>query len=191
MTTRRHWISMVAAALGLVPPASAGEPILVQVPASFDARAPVSNTVRSECGLETLLGNDVLEGVKAKFPESTPVQKSTATEKQKVLNVTILSVSAPGGGVWSGGKSMTIRADLIQSGRIIATTVKERGSRGGALGGFKGTCGILERVTAALGKDIAAWLSQTLVLGGGAQGAATTAEPQNAGENEPAQAKTE
>ena len=146
MITRLHWISAVATALSFAAAADAAEPIFVQIPALFDPRAPVNDAVRRECGLDGLLGNDVFEQVKATFPDSTALQKPAGTEREKVLRVTILSVSAQGGGLWSGGKSITVRADLVQSGKIIATTVKERGSRGGAFGQFRGTCGILERV---------------------------------------------
>jgi len=192
MITRLHWISAVATALSFAAAADAAEPIFVQIPALFDPRAPVNDAVRRECGLDGLLGNDVFEQVKATFPDSTALQKPAGTEREKVLRVTILSVSAQGGGLWSGGKSITVRADLVQSGKIIATTVKERGSRGGAFGQFRGTCGILERVTAALGKDIATWVSQML-LSSDVQQSAATAEPQKAIESEqaPAPGKTD
>ena len=157
-------MSAVALTLGFMVPAAA-EPILVQVPAVLDPQAPISDAVRAECAVDMLLGNFVYDRVKAKFPESASVQKSTGTEKEKVLNVTILSVQAAGGGAWSGRKSIAVRADLLQSGKIIATTVKERSSGGGAFGGSMGTCAILQRVTAALGADVAGWLSRTLVVG--------------------------
>jgi hypothetical protein len=53
---------------------------------------------------------------------------------------------------------MTVRADLMQSGKVLATTTKERSSGGGAFGGYKGTCQIFGRVAKTLGSDVAAWL---------------------------------
>jgi hypothetical protein len=191
MTTRRHWISIVAAALGFVALAAAAEPILVQVPAVFDPQAPISDAVRTECAVDMLLGNFAYDRVRAKFPESSTVQKSTAPGTEKVLNVTILSVHAAGGGPWSGRKSMAVRADLLQSGKVIATTVRER-STGGSFGTF-GTCAMLERVTAALGSDIASWLSRTVLLGGAQPVSTPSAEPkqESAGEPPPAPTKAE
>ena len=156
--------------------APAAEPILVQVPAVFDPQAPVGDAVRAECAVDMLLGNFVYDRVRARFPESASVKQATATGTEKVLYVTILSVHAAGGGAWSGRKSMAVRADLLQAGKVIATTVKERRSGGGAFGGSMGTCAILERVTAALGADIAGWLSQALLVGV----SAPTAEPKQA-----------
>jgi hypothetical protein len=193
MTTRRHWICVVAAAFSLVPLAAAADSILVQVPAVFDPQAPVSDAVRHECAVDMLLGNFVYDRIRARFPDSATIQKSTAIGNEKVLNVTILSVHAAGGGAWSGRKSMAVRADLLQSGKVIATTVKERRSGGGAFGGTMGTCAILERVTAALGTDIAGWLSQALLVGGVKAVSAPTAEPkqESASEQAPAPGKAD
>ena len=162
MTRKRGALLAMAATLAAATASRAGEPILVQVPAAFDPNAAVSDAVRRECGVDVLLGNGVFTRVKARFPESAALQGSAAGNA-KVLNLTILSVNAAGGGGWSGRKAVTVRADLVQSGKIVATTLKERSSGGGAFGGFKGTCAILDRVTAALGADVASWLSKTLL----------------------------
>ena len=193
MTTRRYWISVFAADLGFVAPASVAEPILVQVPAVFDPQAPVSDAVRHECAVDMLLGNFVYDRVRARLPETASVQKSAVTANEKVLNVTILSVHAAGGGAWSGRKSVVVRADLLQSGKVIATTVKERRSGGGAFGATMGTCAILERVTAALGTDIAGWLWRTLLANGMQAVSAPTVEPKQepAAEQAPAPRKAD
>ena len=179
---------LAALALAFATAARAGDAILVQVPAVFDPQAPVSAAVRRECGVEVLLGNDVFARVKARFPDSAPVQNSSGAADERVLNLTILTVNAAGGGAWSGRKGVAVRADLVQSGKIVATTVKERTSGGGAFGGFKGTCAILDRVTAALAADITAWLAQTALSAAGKTAPATAAESQKEVENEPAAA---
>jgi hypothetical protein len=175
---------LAAVALVFATAARAGDVILVQVPAVFDPQAAVSDAVRRECGIDVLLGNDVFARVKARFPDSAPVQKSSAGADEKVLNLTILTVNAAGGGAWSGRKGVAVRADLVQSGKIVATTVKERSSGGGAFGGFKGTCAILDRVTAALAADITAWLAQTALSSNGKTGPATATESQKQPEGE-------
>jgi hypothetical protein len=182
MATMRSML-LAALPLALATAARAGDVILVQVPAVFDPQAPVSDAVRRECGVDVLLGNDVFARVKARFPDSAPVQKSSTAADEKVLNLTILTVNAAGGGAWSGRKGVAVRADLIQSGKILASTVKERSSGGGAFGGFKGTCAILDRVTAALAPDITAWLAQTALLPNGKTAPATATESQR--EREP------
>src|SRR3954465_3935516 len=97
---------LAAVALALATAARAGDVILVQVPAVFDPQAPVSDAVRRECGVDVLLGNDVFARVKARFPDSAPVQKSSTAADEKVLNLTILTVNAAGGGAGAGRKSV-------------------------------------------------------------------------------------
>jgi hypothetical protein len=96
--------------------------------------------------------------VSKKHPGSTKLQAGDKAGNGKVLKVTIVNVVGVGGGAYSGPKSMTVRADLLQSGKVIATTTKERTSGGGAFGGMKGTCAIFGRVAKTLGSDVATWV---------------------------------
>jgi hypothetical protein len=139
----------------------AQEKLLVQVPAVYDTNVVGGHKIKAECGLENLLGNHVYERVSQKFPGSLQVKDSDPAGSDKVLRLTILSVHGVGGGSWSGPKSMTIRADLAQNGKVVQSTVKSRSSRGGPFGGFKGTCDIFERNVQTLAKDVALWLGRT------------------------------
>ena len=154
----RFVVAFGAAGWVLAGAVHAEERFLVQVPAVYDAAAPVTESVRRECGIESLIGNHVFMQVSAVFPKALQVQNPGKGEREKYLMLTVLAVQGVGGGAWSGGKSITIRADLLQDGKIVATKVLNRGSRGGAFGGFSGTCQIMERVAGALGRDTAAWL---------------------------------
>src|SRR5574342_1003867 len=149
-------MATLACAVGFSGASQAQERLLVQVPAVLDPSAAVIDTVKRECSLESTLGNWVLESVSAKVPGSAAL--AGGAQKGKVLKVTIVNVFGAGGGAWSGPKSMTVRADLMQSGKVIASTTKQRSSGGGAFGGMKGTCAIFGRVMKALGADVAAWV---------------------------------
>jgi len=65
-------------------------------------------------------------------------------------------------GAWTGPKAMTVRADLFKNHKLIKSTVVQRHSMGGPLGGLRGTCAIMERIAVTLGEDISIWLSTTL-----------------------------
>jgi hypothetical protein len=159
--------NFVLGAVGMVLAASvhAEERFLIQVPAVYDAAAPVTDAVKRECAIESLIGNHVFMQVSASFPKSLQVQSPGKGDREKYLMLTVLAVQGVGGGAWSGGKSITLRADLLQEGKTVSTKVLSRGSRGGAFGGFSGTCQIMERIAGALGRDTAFWL-KTLVPGG-------------------------
>lgn len=140
----------------------ASEQLLVQVPAVLDPAAPITPAVKSECGVDVLIGNHVLQAVSERFPGASPVKDGTKAGSNKFLKLTILSVYGVGGGAWSGPKSMTIRADLLKNGRVVQSKVLQRTSGGGVFGGLRGTCPIMERIAVTLGKDVALWVSTTM-----------------------------
>jgi len=136
--------------------ARAEDPIFVQ--AVLDPNVRVVEAVKRDCALDTMVGDWVLESVSKKHPGSKKLQQGASAGKDRVLKVTIVNVVGVGGGAYSGPKSMTVRAELLQSGKVMATTTKERTSGGGAFGGMKGTCQIFGRVAKTLGSDVAGWL---------------------------------
>ena len=142
--------------------ASANERLFLQIPAILDPSAPIPSAVKNECGLEMLLGNYALSAIDQRIGSVQSVSAPEQAGINKIVQLTIISVHGAGGGAWSGSKSMSIRADIRKGGTIVDSTVLSRSSRGGAFGGFKGTCEILDRVVKVLGKDVAVWLSREL-----------------------------
>ena len=146
----------IASGASLTAGVRAEEALLVQ--AVLDPNVHVVEAVKRDCALDTMVGDWVLESVSKKHPGSKKLQQGASAGKDRVLKVTIVNVVGVGGGAYSGPKSMTVRAELLQSGKVIATTTKERTSGGGAFGGMKGTCQIFGRVAKTLGSDVAGWL---------------------------------
>jgi hypothetical protein len=136
--------------------------IVVLTPATYEESAPVGDAVRRECAIESAVGSHVFEEVSARFPGSSQSESTGQNATDKILKLKIVAVHGVGGGGWSGGKTITVRAELSQNGEPIATTVATRNSRGGMLGPVSGTCAIMERIATTLGKDIAAWLARNL-----------------------------
>ena len=159
MVGRWFILFLVAQGMAAVFNAHAQERIFVRAPAVFDKTAPIADSVKAECAVDTLLGQQVYARVSEKFPGSAQVRELGEAGKNKVLNLTILSVHGVGGGSWSGPKSISLRADLMQDNQVIATTMKQRSSTGGVFGGVTGTCAIMERIAVALGRDVVAWLA--------------------------------
>lgn len=152
---------LIALTFIVMSPCYAGDRVLVQVPAVLDPQVAFSDVVRRECPVQSLLGNQVFRMVSMKFPRSLQIEKPEGTEKDTVLTLTILRIVAAEGGFASGPKSLSVRADLVQSGKVIATMEKERVS---GFGSRWGTCALLEHAAALFGRDIANWLP--IVLGG-------------------------
>jgi hypothetical protein len=150
----------VVSFLAFTSEAWAQEKLLIQ--AVLDPKVHVVDAVKRECGLDTMVGDWVLESVGKKYPGSAKLQQGASAGNGKVLKVTIVNVVGVGGGAYSGAKSMAVRAELMQSGKVLATTTKERSSGGGAFGGYKGTCQIFGRVAKTLGSDVASWLPSAM-----------------------------
>ncbi len=170
-------IGICIGALLIAVSAHAEETLFIQVPAVYDKDAPVVSAVRRECGIEALIGNHVFKAVSTLYPKSvaTPDPKTGGSDKSLLL--TIIAVQGVGGGNWSGAKSITIRADLMQDAKPIVSKVLNRGSHGGFFGGMSGTCPIMERIAVTLGKDTLAWLRSVPAGGSGAQTGSPKPEP--------------
>ena len=120
--------------------------VTLAAPVTYAAEASVVTKVRQECQLENRLATDINAAL-----------ANTTTPAGEALRVTILDVMGVGGGAWSGPKSISLRVELMKDGKVERSTRLTRTTGGGAFGGFKGTCAMLERDSATLGKDVARW----------------------------------
>ena len=120
--------------------------VTLMAPITYAPEASVVPKIREECLLENRLATDINAAL-----------ANTTTPSGKDLRVSILGVMGVGGGAFSGPKAITLRVELMQDGKVERSTRLTRTTGGGAFGGFKGTCAILERDSATLGKDVARW----------------------------------
>ena len=142
--------------------AAAGEAIHVQVPATLAPDAPITAAARRECDIPMLVGLHALQQLGER--SGLPAVRLEAAEPagERVLRLTVLSAYGVGGGGWSGPKSVMVRAQLVEDGKVLADRTLNRSSSGGVWGGVSGTCAIFERIAVALGKDVAGWLPSAL-----------------------------
>ena len=120
-------------------------------PVSYAAESSVVPKVREACKLEERLTSDV----------GGQLAGTTDQAQGEVVKVSIVDVMGVGGGGWTGPKAISVRVDLIKDGKIERSTHLTRTTTGGAFGGFKGTCSMLERDSATLGKDVAKWVASS------------------------------
>lgn len=139
--------------------ATAGERLYLQTPATFAQNAPVIPRIKAECDLEREMAVGAEAGISKRYSLVTLATRDEDVGNDKVVKVTILSVDGIGGGSWTGGKSMTIKAELTQGETVLRSKTFQRES--GHSGLFGGTCDILHKVTRALGADVGVWLKKT------------------------------
>lgn len=145
---------LAAGAVGTT--ASAGETLYMPVKYSFAATSNARKAVRDECNLGSKLAHFVQQYAGGVFEQIKTAESAPA--KGKYLDVKITNVHAPGGGAFSGAKSVMIKGHLLVNGKKTAGFEGMRISGGGAFAVFKGTCDILGRDVKALGQDVAIWL---------------------------------
>lgn len=137
-------------------PACAG--LQIQTPALIAPDATFVESVRKECDLERMVGNHVVRGAQELVAGVQGVTEVTRAAGVPYARVTILSQIGVGGGGWSGPKSITIRVDLLEGTRVVASRIfRDRALRGSP---FSGTCKMIESIGDTLGNDAGEWLSQ-------------------------------
>lgn len=134
------------AGIGLLTAAAASAEVQVLKKIPYAAQTGASNAVKEECKLDTL----VPEALAA---ASSDVKLVGKLGGGKQLEVVIRDVHAPGGGIFSGPKWVTLKGTLKQGGKELGSFTAKRNSLSGS-----GTCGMLGRSVTAIADDIAEWL---------------------------------
>lgn len=147
--------SLAAGAVG------AQEKFLIQLPVKLEAGGTNAHRIKTECKIDTVLANHVLAKVTSQYPGSGMLEGGAAAPADaKVLRLTIVNVFGLGGGAYSGTKQMSVRADIVAGKKVLATTIRERQSMGGAAGIFGGgTCAAFNKIADVLASDITAWMA--------------------------------
>lgn len=162
---RAHRLSLFAASLSLgcvvvvtAPtswtPASPDPAVLNLLPASFVPGSGVTDAVLAECDVE-----HELPEMLARYSPVPVVLASSHEGATRVLTLTVTQMVAPPGGAFTGPKLMNVRGDMQQLGpegwqTIASFRVRRTTTRG------VGTCGMLEVIADAMGRDVRPWLEQ-------------------------------
>jgi hypothetical protein len=126
--------------------ASAATQVARTIP--FAANAGASTAVQQECQVQTL----VPQGIQQAGADVTLVD--TPAKGGRWLELTISEVHAPGGGLFSGPKWLTVAGTLYDRGKTIGSFRAKRLTTG-----MRSTCGSLAKIAQVIGQDIAGWLT--------------------------------
>jgi hypothetical protein len=110
--------------------------------------AGATGAVQQECQLQTLVPQAIQQAAADVTLVDAPAKSG------RWLELSISEVHAPGGGLFSGPKWMTVSGKLHDRGKVIGTFRAKRLSTGA-----RSTCGTLAKIATVLGQDIAGWLS--------------------------------
>ncbi len=133
--------------------------VTVQRETPFADDALIAGKVKRECTISADLPAILAEHGKKAHIDVQLVDKADQAIAGRVLLMEIVDADSAGNAFLGHHKSMTVRGKLFESGRQIGSFTARRNSMGGAFGGFKGSCTVLDRTAKALGRDIAEWLA--------------------------------
>ena len=148
----------LALIVALLPFASFADPLLVSPSADYSATSTVAENIKTECTLPAAQTESVLAALNASGITAQAAPSAAVPAKGRFLKLEITSAVSAGNMFLGHRKQVTTAAHLFVNGKEIAQTSKTRDSGGGYFGGYKSSCGVLQRCTNTLGKDIAEWV---------------------------------
>ncbi|MDO5074204.1 MAG: hypothetical protein Q4D63_07370 [Neisseria animaloris] len=152
---KKHTI-LLAAALAAASASATEIHIAHSIPYQDESR--IDRRITSEC---TKIGEFMSESVAKNAAKQGITVVRTAEDlsgQHTYAKIEIDSAVSAGSAYIGHSKSISIYAELIENGEVVRKTSLMRHSGGGFMGGFKGSCAVLNRTANVLGKDIAKWL---------------------------------
>lgn len=122
----------------------------------FAEDSHATDAVKAECGLEERLPK-YIKSYAAKHTDVAFTTEPLDNVEGKILYLEFEQVFAPGGGGYSGAKSVSVVGELKENGEVIASLTVDRAA---LFGMTPGTCSMLKRVAKKLGEDIGDWLKE-------------------------------
>ena len=121
---------------------------------AFSETSGVTDNVKEECKIQARLPKYIKSYAK-KHTDVIFTTEDLESVEGKVLYLEFDHVYAPGGGGYSGAKSVSVTGKLKENGEVIASLTADRAA---LFGMTPGTCSMLKRVAKKLGQDIGKWL---------------------------------
>ena len=135
------------------PSASGESRLLVHVPVLFEPGSAILESAKSECDVAQKVGTSVFRNVKRRFTDARPIDELSKSGDSHVLKVTITALESVRAGSENAGRSVTLRADLVQDAKVVAThTFKLESARSLT------PCLNVDHIARLLGQDLINWL---------------------------------
>jgi hypothetical protein len=152
---RLRLVIMLFLAFVLTPLAQA-ETVTISQSTPFAEDSGATDNVKRECSMETRLPKYLKDYAK-KHTNVVFTTEPLENVEGKVLYLEFEHVFAPGGGGYSGAKSVSVVGELRENGEVIASLTADRAA---LFGMTPGTCAMLKRAVKKLGQDIGNWLKE-------------------------------
>ncbi len=137
-----------------------GKTVYIKPEIIYTSNSRVSTAVKQECTIpqalsENILNKSITMGVNI---ESKRDIKASEIE----LKIEIIDVVSAGNAAIGHNKFMVIKGSLIKGNKKYSSFKAARRSGGGYFGAYRSSCSVLARITKALGRDTAGWLTNPI-----------------------------
>ena len=123
----------------------------------FKKGAPVATNIKTECGLPEKFSTYIKLASDQAGVAVYRASKGADINKDRLV-IEIVNAVSSGNAFIGHRKYAKAEGALYKNGKKIGSFTSGRVSGGGAFGGFKGSCQVLDRVIKVMGRDIAQWL---------------------------------
>ena len=131
------------------------ETVTISKETPFAEGSGASDKVKQECDIQGRLPKYLKSYAKSHTDVEFTTEPLDKVEG-KVLYLKFEHVFAPGGGGYSGTKSVSVVGELKENGEVIGSLTIDRTA---LFGMSPGTCSMLKRVAKKIGKEVAEWLA--------------------------------
>jgi len=154
---RKAWILICSlVSLGSIAATTERDQFLIQSEKIYSDSLKVPKKVLDNCeSLESILSNTVLTNLSNESQSAQKLENIESNSNKYVVNLEIGSMTATGGGGWSGAKSVNVSATVSLNGEKLSSTVVNSRGKGIPL---QSTCDIIEDVVEDAGEKVAGWL---------------------------------
>lgn len=135
-------------------------PITIQNSIPYTPGNTIADNIKQECDLTRQLADFIKESAVEKGLELRGVDVLDTSGPGNVLKIEITRAMSLGNAFIGHRKSTSVKGELYDNGKLLASFTGARNSGGGVFAGFKGSCSVLGRTVKVLGEDITAWLKQ-------------------------------
>ncbi|MEH6459652.1 hypothetical protein [Chitinimonas sp. JJ19] len=146
-------------------PVWAADKVLLEVPITLADGSGINKKVKRECAIEKDLEEDIGALLaKRNSDGSSLLLPGMDHAGIKVLQVQISLVAGMGGGGVTGHKALTIRAALLENGKVMQSKRFSKTTRGGFWGPLRDTCSIFSYASGELAASAVSWAYEEQAL---------------------------
>lgn len=121
--------------------------------------AYIADNIKAECNLPGYQSTALADALRRRGYQPLFTENASIPAGAEVLKLEISSAFSSGNAFTGHKKGMSVSGKLFRNDEQLGSFVAFRRSMGGFLGGFKGSCTVLQRCADEIADDVAEWLA--------------------------------